>query len=853
MIETKVKSPLAASDALWRYREAAAVLESFDRESLRPWGDVNVEPSLKTELIADCEVAYNAESQPRWSLRNNVRQAALRRLAETGRIKEALDANPQRARTVTQQLFEQFLLPEKPTTENTHLTGFDPALLKIVHWLDGVPLLKERLPSAEWVKGRLAREQLLEPFRLLVGTNFAGRKSELAALSDYVGWLASQSLSESITRGVEFVFNIQERPPLFISGPGGSGKSTLISKFILDHAEIPESLRFPFAYLDFDRPGLLAEEPVTLLVEIARQLSIQFPESGREYLTLADKWTERAGKEITLDRSTNAKAPAEQLRLKDRSQFLTEFTEYVNGLKSTEDPLLLVVDTFEEVQFRSATFAEEMFRFLNQLQANIPRLRTVLSGRLEFKSKTFPVRLVTIGNFDREASVSYLTAQGVGDPVVAGKIFEQVGGSPLVLRLASDVARIENVGQKGIAELRSSWLSLFSEKSIEVVLYQRILSHIVDPRVKELAYPGLVLRRITAETLMHVLSVACEVQIGSLDDAKTIVDTMRAQLSTILVPLPADQESLVHRPDMRWILLKDVTLKAGKDEKLAYKVNQIHVVGIEYYGRFDDVESRAEEIYHRLALGIDRMMLASRWMEGLTPHLAPSVRELPEPSQIYLAARLELELPRKLWDKADDADWMLYARRTALQCLEVNDPQAGWDVLAKRPHLWQESMLRDIAGRIMDSVFHSYADRYEGIRSRMPSGSQRTSEMNRLVGSLQEVAARSPVDPFYPQTLFEEGADGARLVALAVAMKVDNADHMELAIRGIADSRSPFEQFHALLLASAFFSRAGVEQRQRLHAALMEQRGVPIHETDPSRWNLRRDLLRSLGRPSKSK
>jgi len=847
----EVKSPFEASDDLWRYREAAAVLESFDRRTLLPFGDVSLDSSIKSDLIADCDVTYTRDGKTHWSLRNNIRQAALRRLVDSGRVQEALRANPDRERSATQELFERFLLQK--AGDGTQLTKFDPALLKIVQWLDGVPMLKEQLPSAEWLKERLALEQLFEPFRSLVGSYFAGRKSELADLSDYVGWYASQSVSESITRGFEFVFNIQERPPLFITGPGGCGKSTLISKFILDHADVPEGSRFPFAYLDFDRPGLLAEEPVTLLVEIARQLSIQFPESGSAYLTLVNQWNERVRDQISLDRSGNAGVPADRLRLKDRSSFLNEFARYVDGLKTTDQPLLLVVDTFEEVQFRSATFAEEMFRFLNQLQSNIPRLRTVLSGRLEFTSKAFPVRLVTLGNFDREAAVSYLMSQGIEDADVAAKIFEQVGGSPLVLRLASDVAKIENAGRKGIAELRSSWLSIFNEKSIEVVLYQRILSHIVDPRVKQLAYPGLVLRRITPEVLLRIVSVACEAGLSSLEDARMIVETMRAQLNTILVPLPSDQESLVHRPDMRWVLLKDIASKTTKDTQLANKVNQIHSIAIQFYGGFDNVESRAEELYHRLTLGADRAVLDSRWMEGLAPHLASSLRELPEVAQIYLAAKLDLELPKKLWDQANDQDWMLYARRTALQCLEVSDPQRGWEVLLTRPHLWHEGMLREVVQKTLDALFHSYAVRYEGIRARMSSGSQRTREMNSLARSVQELASESAMDGSYPGRLFEEGTDGARLVALAAALQVEDHDYMDLAIRGIAESRSPFEQFHALRLATASLPQARSDARERLRGALLEQRGVPIHESDPSRWNQRRDLLRMLDRPRKQK
>src|SRR6185312_15760758 len=101
------------------------------------------------------------------------------------------------------------------------------------------------------------------------------------------------STPETIRRAVEQVFSIQERPPLFINGPGGCGKSTLIGKFILNHVTVEQGSRFPFAYLDFDRVGLLPEEPITLLFEIMRQLAIQFPAANEDYLSLAHDWSTR--------------------------------------------------------------------------------------------------------------------------------------------------------------------------------------------------------------------------------------------------------------------------------------------------------------------------------------------------------------------------------------------------------------------------------------------------------------------------------------------------------------------------------------------------------------------------------
>ena len=64
-----------------------------------------------------------------------------------------------------------------------------------------------------------------------------------------------------------------------IHGPGGRGKSALVSRFILEHATLPDTQKFPWAYLDFDRPSIQPEEPLTLLLEAVRQLGIQYPEA----------------------------------------------------------------------------------------------------------------------------------------------------------------------------------------------------------------------------------------------------------------------------------------------------------------------------------------------------------------------------------------------------------------------------------------------------------------------------------------------------------------------------------------------------------------------------------------------
>ena len=839
---------MGGSEDLWRYREAAAVLRSFDYGSLQGNGNVSPSSSAKAELLADCDIAYSAGGTPVWSLKTPVRQAALRRLLAEGNIQGALDANPQRSQSVSQSLFESYLKKSAPPIVDSDFPEQARALLELAEWLDGIPELSQLLSPMDSVRHRLARWEFIRPFRDLVGAYFAGRREELSRLADYVGVYESEHLGESIRRTVEFIFSIHDRPPLFVNGPGGCGKSTLIAKFILQHAEIEEKSRFPFAYLDFDRPGLLAEEPLTLLVEVMRQLAIQFPEVNHEYTRLAHEWDLRAANQQADDAGLNE--PSVQtgslLRLTDRRQYMSEFVKFLSAIKKDEQPLLLVLDTFEEVQFRSAAFVEEVLEFLDELQAMVPRLRTVLCGRVDIKSSRFEVRKIEIGNFDQEAAVSFLQGLGIKDSQVAKTIFDQVGGSPLVLRLAADVARLESTDQAGIGGLRTGWLSLFRERSIEVVLYKRILSHIRDKRVEELAYPGLILRVINPEVIQSILAPACGVSVESTNDARDLLTTMRAQLTTIITPSSGDEPILVHRADMRSILLHDLSERTSKDKGLLDKLNLIHKTAIEFYSKYSDAARRAEEIYHRLALGVDRQVLASRWRDGLRPYLGSSTLELPSSSQIYLAARLNLELPADQWNQAEDEDWILYASRLATQQLQVGKPFEALNVLNRRRQVWDDEAIRPVLRLVIDAVFHDYASQYEKIRETMPGGAGRTRRMSSLVHEIGNDSGDLPIEPSYAQKLFGEKRPGSRVVALGIIEGKPSLQHIDIAIEAIENALSPFEQYHGLFVARMLLGRATGEQRERLRQALLTQKGTAIHESDASRADIKRALLTSL-------
>jgi len=113
-------------------------------------------------------------------------------------------------------------------------------------------------------------------------TRSFGRSSELRQLEDFVGVIEATSLRSRVRRIARgTVALVAERTPLFIHGPGGIGKSTLVAQFVLSHLAASGDQRLPFAYLDLERAALDPARPLTLLLEMQTQLIVQFPESSR--------------------------------------------------------------------------------------------------------------------------------------------------------------------------------------------------------------------------------------------------------------------------------------------------------------------------------------------------------------------------------------------------------------------------------------------------------------------------------------------------------------------------------------------------------------------------------------------
>jgi cellulose synthase operon protein C len=646
-----LKEPaFAPSAGLWAYREAAAVLSSFDPDNLKPVGEPEGDRArlLSLLLLNDCTPVGDAQQAPgHWALSEQPRRASLKRLVDRGALKDALQANPQQSNDSLRRIIAAYTEGVPRPLDTLSLAELIDTL-QVIGWLEGY---LPGLPSRNEVQRRIDRENLLQPLRDLVGDHFRGRTRELEVLREYVGALPISPRSDA-----------QKKPPLLIYGPGGMGKSTLLAQFVLEHAERKPGQQIPFTYLDFDRPSLPAEQPLRLLQEAVRQLGIQYPEGHA--------LCERLGAAL----QESLKPPTGSGPPPGKGRFLEEFQKLLRALGVFDQPLLFVLDTFEEVQYRSQDFVAELWSFLNELQDMVPHLRTVLAGRAPVKD--FPTQQLELTSFDTEVACGLLEHLGVtGD--LARRVVDQVGGVPLTLKLAAEVIKREGASQEGLRDFGLLFARI-GETQLQAQLYRRILSHIHDEEVRALAHPGLVLRRLDAELILHVLAKPCGLNVRTLKDAEALLRELAREVSLVA---PADAGSLRHRLDVRRVMLD--LLRRDKPEQ----VDQIHRAAVAYYReerRTNDPLCRAEEIYHRLSQGQRSATIEKRWLPGVEDHLRSAVEELPPQGRAYLASKLKIHLDDADWERAELADWERQAQRRAHDLLQLNKPQEALAVVRGR-------------------------------------------------------------------------------------------------------------------------------------------------------------------------
>ena len=145
------------------------------------------------------------------------------------------------------------------------------------------------------------------------------------------------------------------------------------------------------------------------------------------------------------------------------------------------------------------------------------------------------------------------------------------------------------------------------------------------------------------------------------------------------------------------------------------------------------------------------------------------------------------------------------------------------------------------------AVEQALATRYEQIRNQSSPDAQRTSEMNQLVAHVRGFALQGAYTPAEIQRIFASGTEGNRIVALALSFMKPDPLIFGSILEAIRNSKSAFEQYHALLAARALLPKLNDIQKGQLGALLQSSAGNIRYITqDTSRQIIRMNILDKL-------
>ena len=720
-----------------RCREVAAIIGTFSPQNLKAVVEKKDWFDRLNSIANDCDIVAGG----RWLLKFKIRQAVLKRLVKQGRLPEILAVSEPLQEDPYRQVIKEISAGMTMDLKGRTVEQLRQ-LKQVLIWFGKAAPTPIRIKEVEQT---LAARQLVEPFYKLT-ENFCGRTDELTMLRDFVEVYEASSLYEGISRGIKGAIGVSQRKPQVIWGAGGIGKSALIGRFILEHVEIGSNVaakivgpqKIPYAYLDFDRVELDPLRPESLLTEVCLQLLRQYPDEKFEQQAI--DWQQTIRRSQRRLARTDPHGPRSQSTESDIKLVeyiksnLGNWLEYSLYSDSSQvPPLLLVLDTFEEVQLGGEARERQTSLFVEQMQVISPRLRVVICGRAKVRYLSASQHELT--GLDSTSANQLLIDKGIKDTKLRNAAISRIGTSPLSLILAAEAVNQLPAEEcrKALADIRTRNI-LFQRidaAEIQGQLYHRILKHIRDLRVRKLAYPGLILRRITPEIIRDVLAEPCRL---NPDDADSLFQAISENVT--LVNHNADG-SLQHRPDVRRVMIRNML--AGT--RFTHTIVEIQHAAVNYYASLKEQTpiTRGEQAYHMMMLGktgdeleriaddADRRSLELAWEDPIPPR-----------ARAWLTRYLGFESSDVDWQNADLDDWEQHVFQKASELLAIGEAGKALERLREREDRTPGSLLYILEVKTLERLGRTtqalnLVD--EGINSSLSSGSTATALRLSILGA----------------------------------------------------------------------------------------------------------------------
>ena len=592
-----------------------------------------INPRVARQVLGRLELYCTVEARPDalyWSLHQTRRSAILKRELKTEKTFKA----PESLEKVQTDRFGQFLRQVLFTTSPRISTLSQAELLilsNVLESLEGVDISK---PPLSEIKNLLERKDFLKDYTILLENGFIGRQRELAILDAFINEKAPTMTSSMVLTGV-----------------GGVGKTTLLAKFI---RQVADEKSVPFAILDFDKPGIDVNDTYWLESELVRQISFQYLELKEPLRNLRHQTRElkQHGEAAVLESTEQITA------MRGYRGIISSVNQLLKQVQPASGTFLLILDTCEEVTHQN--LVEKLLAWVSDIRTNLThyQVRVLFSGRLMQEELVLfgQAQQLQIADFDASLTKQFLRNHHVPEPLA-----EEISRSsllphrPLELKLLAKLATTQKFSFKAFEkELRMGGKS--SSELFVGLIYRRVLMRITDPAIRQLAYPGLVLRYLTVDLIRDVLVPVLNVSPMEPTEVKRVLDGLGSY--AWLAHRDADGR-VWHRKDLRRSMLQ---LMINKDPKTARKIS---LAAKRYFEKRGDRHGLTEATYHTLLLfksPRSKINMELGELKSAAEMIAADIIDLPYPAQVLLRfardGRVSMEdvslLPDKFLVKAYD-------------------------------------------------------------------------------------------------------------------------------------------------------------------------------------------------------